>query len=101
MGASMTTKQTGDKRSGEKRAEQKPSEAGLLEGVVRDNVLGQLGRPPAPHRIQVTSVGGGSYRVNVFVGLDVASFKIAHTFFVKADADGKILTSTPAVTRAY
>ena len=97
----MTTKQAGDKRSGEKRAEQRSQEVGLLEAVVRDHVLGHLGTPPGPHRIQVTCVGGDSYRVNVFVGPHVASFKIAHTFFLTADGDGKILTSTPALTKLY
>jgi hypothetical protein len=97
----MTTKQAGDKRTGEKRADQKAQEAGLLEAVVRDNVLGDLGKPPGLHRIQVSCVWGDSYRVNVFIGPNVSSFKVAHSYFLKADGDGKILASSPAITRLY
>jgi hypothetical protein len=97
----MSTKQAGDKRTGEKRAEQKAQEAGLLEAVVRDNVLCDLGKPPLPHRVQVSCVWGDSYRVNVFVGPNISSFKVAHSYFLRADGDGKILTSFPAITRMY
>jgi len=41
-----------------------------------------------------------NYRVNVFVG-DAVSAKVAHSFFVAADGDGKIVSSTPAITREY
>jgi hypothetical protein len=39
--------------------------------------------------------------VNVFVGEGAASAKVAHSFFVAADADGKVIQSTPAITRRY
>ena len=52
-------------------------------------------------RAQVKSVFGDSYRVNVFIGPDVASFKVAHGYFLTADGDGKILLSSPAITRVY
>ena len=97
----MSTKQAGDRRTEEKRVEQKSQEAGLLEIAVRDKVLCNLGNPPIPHRIQVKCVWGDSYRVNVFIGPDVSSFKVAHSFFLKADGDGNILTSSPAITRVY
>jgi hypothetical protein len=94
-------RQADERRAEKKRAEQKALEVGLLEAVVRDHVLGELGRPPGPHRVQVTCVWGDRYRVNVFVGPDAASFKVAHSYFVEADEDGKVLASTPAITRAY
>ena len=97
----MSTKQVEDKRTGEKRADQKKQEVGLLEAVVRDNVLCDLGKPPGPHRVQVNCVWGDSYRVNVFIGPDVSSFKVAHSYFLEADGIGKILTSSPAITRLY
>ena len=31
----------------------------------------------------------------------LASAKVAHSFFVAADADGKVVESTPAITRVY
>jgi hypothetical protein len=97
----MSTKQAGEKRTGEKRAEEKAQEVGLLEAVVRGNVLCDLGEPPGPHLVQVKCVWGDSYRVNVFVGPNVSSFKVAHSYFLKADGDGKILTCTPAITKMY
>jgi hypothetical protein len=39
--------------------------------------------------------------VNVFVGDDAASLKVAHSYFLQADGDGRVLTSSPAITRAY
>jgi hypothetical protein len=41
------------------------------------------------------------YRVNVFVGVDAASAKVANSYFLVADIDGNILTSTPKITRQY
>jgi hypothetical protein len=76
-------------------------EGGLLEAIVGDNVLEALGHPLGPHRVQVRRVWGDNYRVNVLVGPDVVSFVIAHSFFLTADGDGKILTSCPAIARAY
>ncbi len=75
-------------------------EGGLLEAVVRDNVMDDLGSPAGLRLVQVRRVWGDSYRVNVFVG-DDASAKIAHSYFLTADGDGKILTSDPALARLY
>jgi hypothetical protein len=78
-----------------------PKESGLLEAVVRDKVLEKLGKPAGDHRIQVRCVWGDNYRVNVFVGTGVAAFKIAHSYFLFADKDGKILNCSPPVARTY
>jgi hypothetical protein len=37
--------------------------------------------------------------VNILVGLDAASVKVAHSYFLVADSDGNILASTPKITR--
>jgi hypothetical protein len=81
--------------------EQKKQEAGLLEDVVGDNVLSDLGRPDDLHRVQVKCVWGDRYRVNVFVGPDAVSSRVAHSYFLKADGDGKILSSDPTIMRTY
>ncbi len=81
--------------------EQEGQEAGLLEAVVRDAVTSALGGPPGPHRVQVKRLWEGRYRVNVLVGGDAASLRVAHSYFVEADGDGKILASSPAVARLY
>lgn len=85
-----------DRDDGSKRGE-----AGLLEAVVRDNVLFELGQPAGLHRLQVKCVWGNNYRVNVFVGGDVASFKVAHSYFLSADGNGKILACSPPIVRTY
>jgi len=41
------------------------------------------------------------YRVNVLVGSDLTSATIAHSYFLVADGDGKIVSSTPKITRKY
>jgi len=89
------------KQEEQKITEQKKQEVGLLEAVVRDNVLCKLGRPDDLHRVQVKCVWGNNYRVNVFVGPDAVSSKVAHSYFLKADGNGKILSYDPAITRVY
>ncbi|MFO0845501.1 MAG: hypothetical protein U0797_24475 [Gemmataceae bacterium] len=74
---------------------------GLLEAVVGDYVVGRLGRPPGLRCVQARQVFGSRYRVNVFVGDDTPTARIAHSYFLEADGDGKILSSTPALTRVY
>jgi hypothetical protein len=103
----MSTKQeeqriTQQKKQEEQRiTQQKKQEVGLLEAVVRDNVLSKLGQPDDLHRVQVKCVWGNNYRVNVFIGPDAVSSKVAHSYFLKADEDGKILSYDPAITRVY
>jgi hypothetical protein len=83
------------------RVERKMPEGGPLEGAVRDNVMYGLGRPEGLQRVQVRSLWNDRYRVNVFVGQDVVSSRVAHSFFLEADGDGKILWSVPDITRLY
>jgi hypothetical protein len=97
----MTTKQDSPQRAEQARAEHDAQESGLLEAVVRDNVLFDLGRPDGLFRVQVAAVGASRFRVNVFVGDNAASARVAHSYFVHADGNGKILSSFPAVARLY
>src|SRR5207244_4117813 len=67
---------------------------------------GPATRPPAAERRPgparaARRVWADYYRVNVFVGADAASAKVAHSYFVAADGDGKVIESTPAITRLY
>lgn len=67
---------------------------------IEKQVLSKLGRPEAQHRVQIRQLWPDHYRVNIFVGLN-ASIRIAHSYFLVTDGDGKVLTSTPAITRQY
>lgn len=89
------------KQEEEKLVEQKRQEDGQLAELVRNNVMMSLGRPAELHRVQVSSLWHSYFRVNVFVGPDFASSKVAHSYFLEADGNGKILSSSPAITRAY
>jgi hypothetical protein len=60
-----------------------------------------LGRPPSLFRVSVRPLWGDYHRVNVLVGPDYASARIAHSFFVETDATGRIHSSAPQITRLY
>jgi hypothetical protein len=70
-------------------------------GVITGQLLHALGRPEALYRVEVRSLWEGHYRANVFVGTDATSTRLAHSFFLVTDADGKILTSEPDIARQY
>jgi len=69
--------------------------------VIGQHVMQTLGQPGQLHGVQVRHLWGDHYRVNVFVGLDAASAKVAHSYFLVADSDGKILAATPEITKQY
>jgi hypothetical protein len=65
------------------------------------NIMAALGRPEDFLRITARQVTGSGYRVNVVTGSDAASARIAHSFFITADADGKVTASDPAILKQY
>jgi hypothetical protein len=69
--------------------------------VIGQHVMHTLGQPGDLRAVQVRNLWDDHYRVNVFVGLDAASAKVAHSYFLVADSDGNILASTPNITRQY
>ncbi|MGL4554133.1 MAG: hypothetical protein ACRC33_23465 [Gemmataceae bacterium] len=74
---------------------------GRLEGLVADGVMSALGRPAEFLRADARQVWGDSYRVNIFVGPHAGSARVLHSFFIKADGDGRILNATPPLAREY
>ena len=52
-------------------------------------------------RVQVRLLWEKYYRVNVFIGPDAASAKVAHSYFVGVDGDGHIAESNPKITKQY
>jgi hypothetical protein len=70
-----------------------------LKDLLRQQVLHVLGKPAGLLRVQVSSLWDRNYRVNVFVGVDAASAKIASSYFVMADSDGNILEATPRLEK--
>jgi hypothetical protein len=72
-----------------------------LNAVIGKHVLHTLGQPGDVHVVQVRHLWGDHYRVNVLVGVDVVSAKVAHSYFLEADDDGNIVTCVPKITRRY
>jgi hypothetical protein len=69
--------------------------------LITKHVLRSLGQPENLLQVQVRTLWGDYFRVNVLVGPDTASVKIANSFFVRADDVGNILSSTPIITKQY
>jgi hypothetical protein len=64
-------------------------------------VLLALGRPGDLRRVQVRRLWGDRYWVNVFVGADAASARVAHSYCLAADGGGNVTGSSPEITRQY
>jgi uncharacterized membrane protein len=69
--------------------------------LIEEQVVHTLGKPDGLHELQVRRLWEDHYRVNVFIGTDGVSAKIANSYFVQADSDGNILRSSPKITKLY
>lgn len=69
--------------------------------VIRRQVVGTLGTPDDLLKVMVLPVGIENFRVNVVVGKGFSSCRIANSFFLSADADGNILSSSPKMAKLY
>jgi hypothetical protein len=78
-----------------------PVDSRPLTDVIGRAVLDRLGRPDNLVRVRVSQLWAGHFRVNVFVGSDAASVRVAHTYFLVGDAAGNIINSVPAITKQY
>jgi len=72
-----------------------------LAAEIRKHVLLTLGQPGRLYDVQVRALWQDRYRVNVFVGADICSATIAHSYFVVTDGEGTVVAATPAITRQY
>jgi hypothetical protein len=81
--------------------DQEKQERRQLSAVIAKHVIHNLGQPGGLHAVQVRWLWENRYRVNVFIGHDVASARIANSYFLVADGDGNILESTPQITKQY
>jgi len=87
-------------RGEEPRPGDKPS-GPPTPAAVRAAVLAGLGRPDGLFRVDVLSLWGGRFRVNVLTGPDATTTRIAHSFFVTTDEAGSITATCPAIPRLY
>jgi hypothetical protein len=94
----MTTKM---KHQGEHGTDQDDPGGRLRSATIGQHILHGLGQPGGLHAVQVRWLWGDHFRVNVLVGPDSTSVKVAHSYFLVADDDGRIVASTPTITRLY
>jgi hypothetical protein len=72
-----------------------------LNALIAEQVVHLLGKPENLHQVQVRPLWGNYFRVNVLTGPDAASFRVANSYFLRADGDGNIVESTPKIIRQY
>jgi len=84
-----------------KPADQEKQERQRLDAVIGKHVLHALGQPGNLHLVQVRRLWNEHYRVNVLVGVDAASARVANSYFLVTDGDGAIVAATPRITRQY
>lgn len=72
-----------------------------LKTLIGEQVIHTLGKPIDLLKMQVRPLWGNYYRVNVLIGQDAASAKIANSYFVNADIDGNIVESNPKITKQF
>jgi hypothetical protein len=86
---------------GKQDMEQEKEARKQRKAAIRKQVIDTLGQPHDLYSIQVRHLWEDHYRLNVLVGVDAASAKVGHSYFLVADSDGNILASTPKITRHY
>jgi hypothetical protein len=69
--------------------------------VVHRHVMETLGTPAELQRVQVRRLWEDRYRVNVYVGKDIACARIANSFFLVTDKDGHIVDASPPLAKVY
>jgi hypothetical protein len=69
--------------------------------LVRQQVLNALGDPGDLLKVQVRLLWENHYRVNILVGTDITTARVAHSYFLVADDNGTIVASTPTITKRY
>jgi hypothetical protein len=72
-----------------------------LFDLIREQVIHALGKPMDLRSVQVRKVWDDHYRVNVIVGESAGSVRVAHSYFLVVDSDGRLIGSTPKITKRY
>ena len=85
----------------EQRQNMDKHERETLNDLIGEHVMHALGKPGDLLTVQVRPLWENHFRVNVFAGVDAASARVAHSFFLVTGPDGNILVSTPRITRRY
>lgn len=71
----------------------------VLNALVGEQVIHTLGEPDSLYKVQVCRLWKDHYRVNIFIGGDLLSARIANSYFVEADSNGNIVASSPRIAK--
>ena len=72
-----------------------------LDDLIREQVIHALGMPTDLRNVQVRKIWDDHYRVNVLVGMNAASIRVANSYFLVVDSDGCVIAATPKITKLY
>ena len=72
-----------------------------LDNLIREQVIHALGTPLDLRTVQVRKVSDNQYRVNVIVGVNAGSVKVANSYFLVIDSNGSLISATPKITKQY
>ena len=76
----------------------------VLEAVsplIKEQVIAALGKPADLLKVVARPHWERHYRVNVFIGENAATARIANSYFVEVDGDDHLVKSTPKITKQY
>jgi hypothetical protein len=72
-----------------------PPEPLSMIALLTASIKGRLKLTSGAYKIAVHHLWDDRFRVNVFVGADFVSVAVAQSFFVIADVNGSVVSSTP------
>jgi hypothetical protein len=72
-----------------------------LDNLIREQVIQALGKPTDLRNVQVRKVWNDHYRVNVIVGENAGSVRVANSYFLVIDSEGSLIAATPKITKQY
>jgi hypothetical protein len=92
MAAALKTQRSDDAEQGRRNTR---------NALIGQRVIHALGEPCNLFQVQVRQLWDQRYLVNVFVGSDTISARVANSYFLQTDDDGNIIASTPTIRIQY
>ena len=92
----MATKQQ-DKQQLVQDTQKHEQRSALISG----HVIRMIGQPEGLRRVDVKQLWEHHYRVNVLVGVNNASARVAHSYFMVTDGEGNVVSAEPKLSRQY